>query len=94
MREVDGGLEKISCPLPAVLTTDLRLNTPRYLKLPDIMKAKQKPLDIMPLSDIGGTLRPSVRLVKVDEPTQRSSGKKVATVEELVKCLHEEAKVI
>jgi electron transfer flavoprotein beta subunit len=94
VREVDGGLEKINCPLPVVLTTDLRLNTPRYLKLPDIMKAKQKPLDVMLLSDLSGTLKPSVRLVKVDEPTQRSSGKKVATVEELVKCLHEEAKVI
>jgi electron transfer flavoprotein beta subunit len=94
VREVDGGLEKISCPLPAVLTTDLRLNTPRYLKLPEIMKAKQKPLDVMALSEFGITLKPSLRLLKVDEPSQRSSGKKVASVEELVRCLHDEAKVI
>jgi len=94
VREVDGGLETLSCPLPVVLTTDLRLNTPRYLKLPDIMRAKQKALDIIPLADLGCTLKPSQRFLKVEEPQQRSSGKKVATVEELVRCLHEEAKVI
>lgn len=94
MREIDGGLEKLSCPLPVVLTTDLRLNTPRFLKLPDIMKAKQKPLDIIALAELGVTVKPSLRLLKVDEPTARAGGKKVASVEELVKCLHEEAKVI
>jgi electron transfer flavoprotein beta subunit len=94
VREVDGGLEKIACPLPAVLTTDLRLNTPRYLKLGDIMKAKQKPLDTLTLSDLAIDPKPSQRLLRVDEPPQRAGGKKVASVEELVKCLHEEAKVI
>lgn len=94
VREVDGGLEKIACPLPVVFTTDLRLNTPRYLKLPDIMKAKQKPLDTLPLSDLGISPKPSQQLLKVDEPSQRSGGIKVPTVEALVKCLHEEAKVI
>lgn len=93
-REVDGGLEKIACPLPAVLTTDLRLNTPRYLKLPDIMKAKQKPLDTISLTDLGMSPKASQKLLRVDEPPQRSGGRKVSTVEELVRCLHEEAKVI
>jgi electron transfer flavoprotein beta subunit len=93
-REVDGGLEKIACPLPTVLTTDLRLNTPRYLKLPEIMKAKQKPLNILPVSTFGDLSDAAQKILNISEPPQRKSGKKVSDVAELVRCLHEEAKVI
>jgi electron transfer flavoprotein beta subunit len=94
VREVDGGLEKIACSLPTVLTVDLRLNTPRYLKLPDIMRAKQKPFETIPLPELGIEIKSSQKVLKVSEPKPRRGGKKVASVEELVRCLHEEAKVI
>lgn len=94
MREVDGGLEKIACSLPTVLTTDLRLNTPRYLKLPDIMKAKQKPLEIIDIAELGVAAQQSQKILKVSEPPLRKAGRQVANVAELIACLHEEAKVI
>lgn len=94
MREVDAGLEEIQCPLPAVLTTDLRLNTPRYPKLPNIMKAKQKPLDKISLGDLGLTHRLSQKTIKVEDPPVRKGGRKVASVDELVNVLKTEAKVL
>ena len=93
-REVDGGLEVIQCSLPAVLTTDLRLNVPRYPKLPNIMKAKQKPLDILTPSDLGITVKTTQKTLEVREPAQRQGGRKVKDVAELIDCLKNEAKVI
>lgn len=93
-REVDGGLEVINCTLPAVITTDLRLNTPRYPKLPNIMKAKQKPLETLSPQDLGVEIKPTQTTLKVVEPPERSGGRKVASVEELVACLRDEKKVI
>jgi len=94
LREIDGGLEKIACSLPTVLTTDLRLNTPRFLKLPDIMRSKQKPLEVMNLLELGVSSNASQKVLKVSEPPSRKKGKKVTSVEDLVRCLHDEAKVI
>lgn len=94
MREVDGGLEKVSFSLPAVVTTDLRLNTPRYPKLPNIMKAKQKPIEIIDLESIGVRAESRLTLLKVTEPTPRKGGIRVATVDELVDKLTHDAKVI
>lgn len=86
-REIDGGLEKIKASLPAVLTTDLRLNVPRYPTLPNIMKAKQKPLESIPLSSLGIDTTPTQVTLKVVEPPVRKGGIKVKTVEELVEKL-------
>jgi electron transfer flavoprotein beta subunit len=93
-REVDGGLETLSLTLPAVITTDLRLNEPRYIKLPNIMKAKKKPLDRLAPDDLGVDLAPRLKVTSVAEPPGRSGGVKVGSVEELVDKLHNEAKVI
>lgn len=93
-REVDGGLETISCSLPAVITTDLRLNVPRYPKLPNIMKAKQKPLDKLTPGDLGVDVKTTQKTLKVVEPPERKGGRFVKDVSELVSVLKNEAKVI
>lgn len=93
-REVDGGLENLSLKLPAVITVDLRLNEPRYVKLPNIMKAKKKPLDTMTPDQLGVNVTPRLTVVKVEEPPARKAGVKVKDVKELVTKLKEEAKVI
>lgn len=93
-REVDGGLQTVSLSLPAVVTTDLRLNEPRYASLPNIMKAKKKPLDIFSPEDLAVSVAASVTMLKVEPPAERSAGIKVASVEELVDKLRNEAKVI
>ena len=94
MREVDGGLETIAIRLPAVITTDLRLNEPRYVTLPNIMKAKKKTLDVTRPEDLGVDLTSRLKTLKVQEPPKRKSGVLVKTVEELVGKLKNEAKVI
>jgi electron transfer flavoprotein beta subunit len=86
-REVDAGLETLEIDLPAVITTDLRLNEPRYVKLPDIMKAKKKPLDTLTLEALGVTLRQQLRLVKFEPPPQRQKGIRVKDAAELVAAL-------
>jgi electron transfer flavoprotein beta subunit len=93
-REVDGGLEKISVALPAVVTADLRLNEPRYVTLPNIMKAKKKPLEIVKPSDLGVDVTPRLKTLKVSEPPARKAGVKVADAAALVAKLKNEAKVI
>jgi len=93
-REVDGGLMTVGLKLPAVVTTDLRLNEPRYASLPNIMKAKKKPLDTKSPADLGVDLAASLTITKVEEPPKRSAGVKVADVAELVDKLKNEAKVI
>ncbi|MBQ4835847.1 electron transfer flavoprotein subunit beta/FixA family protein [Pseudoalteromonas luteoviolacea] len=93
-REVDGGLQTVSLALPAIVTTDLRLNEPRYATLPNIMKAKRKPLDVIAADSLGVDLAPRVELVRVDEPAKREAGVVVESVEELVTKLKTEAKVI
>jgi electron transfer flavoprotein beta subunit len=93
-REVDGGLETVALTLPALITTDLRLNEPRYAKLPNIMKAKKKPLEIIPVADTGVDISPRLQTLKVTEPPVRQAGIKVASVAELVEKLRNEAKVI
>ena len=93
-REIDGGLETLQISLPAVITTDLRLNEPRYAKLPNIMKAKKKPLDVIPVADTGVDVAPRLEVLEVNEPEARSAGIKVSSVEELVDKLKNEAKVI
>ncbi|MBK7901387.1 MAG: electron transfer flavoprotein subunit beta/FixA family protein [Azonexus sp.] len=93
-REVDGGLETLEVDLPAVVTTDLRLNEPRYATLPNIMKAKKKPLDILPVADLGVDIAPRLALLRVAEPAPRQAGVKVANVAELVHKLRHEAKVL
>lgn len=93
-REIDGGLQTVELTLPAVVTTDLRLNEPRYASLPNIMKAKKKPLDIKAPADFGVDVAPRVKTVKVEAPAQRKAGVKVKSVEELVEKLKNEAKVI
>ncbi len=93
-REVDAGLESINVTLPAVLTTDLRLNEPRYAKLPNIMKAKKKPLEITPVADLDVDVSSKLKVVEVNEPEQRSAGVIVNSVAELVEKLRNEAKVI
>ncbi|MBT6442324.1 MAG: electron transfer flavoprotein subunit beta/FixA family protein [Alphaproteobacteria bacterium] len=94
MREVDGGLETIAVKLPAVVTTDLRLNEPRYASLPNIMKAKKKPIDVKTPDDLGVDVAPRLTVLKVEEPAKREAGVMVETVAELVEKLHNEAKVI
>ncbi len=93
-REVDGGLQTVSLKLPAVVTTDLRLNEPRYASLPNIMKAKKKPLDTFTPDDLGVSLSATVATLKVEPPAERQAGIKVESVEQLVDKLKNEAKVI
>jgi electron transfer flavoprotein beta subunit len=93
-REIDGGLETVSIQLPAVVTTDLRLNEPRYVTLPNIMKAKKKQLDTMSPADLGVDVTPRLKTLKVAEPPVRGAGVKVADVATLVDKLKNEAKVI
>ena len=93
-REVDGGLETLKLSMPAVITTDLRLNEPRYVTLPNIMKAKKKQIDIFKPEDLGVDVAPRIKTLKVSEPTKRSAGIKVADVAALVDKLKNEAKVI
>jgi electron transfer flavoprotein beta subunit len=93
-REVDGGLETVSLTLPAVITTDLRLNEPRYVTLPNIMKAKKKPLETIKPEDLGVDVTPRLKTIKVVEPAKRSAGIKVPDVATLVQKLRTEAKVI
>jgi len=94
VREVDEGLETIEVNIPAVVTCDLRLNEPRYASLPNIMKAKKKPIEQINTSDLGVDITPRVQQIKVEEPPKRKSGIKVASVAELVQKLKNEAKVI
>jgi electron transfer flavoprotein beta subunit len=93
-REVDGGLETLSLTLPAIITTDLRLNEPRYVTLPNIMKAKKKQMDIVKPEDLGVDVSPRLKTLKVSEPPKRGAGIKVADVAALVEKLKNEAKVI
>ena len=93
-REVDGGLETVSLKLPAVVTTDLRLNEPRYASLPNIMKAKKKPIEVVSPADLGVDVAPRLVTLKVEEPAKRSAGIKVPDVATLVDKLKNEAKVI
>jgi electron transfer flavoprotein beta subunit len=93
-REIDGGLETLAVKLPAIVTTDLRLNEPRYVTLPNIMKAKKKPLETLTPESLGVDVTPRLKTLKVGEPPQRSAGQKVKSVEELVDKLKNEAKVI
>ena len=94
VREVDGGLETVKTGLPAIVTVDLRLNEPRYASLPNIMKAKKKPLDVLSPGDLGVDVSPRLTLLKVTEPPSRKAGVKVGSVGELVDKLKNEAKVI
>ena len=93
-REIDGGLQTVSVNLPAIVTTDLRLNEPRYASLPNIMKARSKPLDVMQASDLGVDISPRISTLKVTLPPEREAGVIVETVDELVDKLKNEAKVI
>ena len=93
-REVDGGLETVQLATPALITTDLRLNEPRYASLPNIMKAKKKPLDVVTPADLGVDVAPRLKTLKVEEPPKRKAGIKVADVADLVSRLKNEAKVI
>jgi len=93
-REIDEGLETIEVNVPAIVTCDLRLNEPRYASLPNIMKAKKKPIEQISASDLGIDVKPRIQQIKVEEPPKRKAGIKVASVEELVQKLKNEAKVI
>ena len=93
-REIDGGLETLSLPLPAVITTDLRLNEPRYATLPNIMKAKKKPLETVKPAELGVDVAPRLTTLKVVEPAARSAGIRVADVAQLIDKLKNEAKVL
>jgi len=93
-REVDGGLETVTVSLPAVITTDLRLNEPRYVTLPNIMKAKKKQLDIVKPDDLGIDITPRLKTIRVEEPPKRSAGIKVLDVATLIDKLKNEAKVL
>ena len=94
VREVDGGLEKVRLKSPAIVTVDLRLNEPRYASLPNIMKAKKKPIDVFTPEDLGVDVAPRVTVLKVVEPAARDAGVKVSSAAELVEKLRQEAKVI
>ena len=94
VREVDGGLEHLEIKMPAIVSVDLRLNEPRYASLPNIMKAKKKPLDSLTVDDLGVDIKPRLTVVKVEEPAAREAGIKVADVKELVEKLKNEEKVI
>ncbi|MDO9602474.1 MAG: electron transfer flavoprotein subunit beta/FixA family protein, partial [Rhodocyclaceae bacterium] len=93
-REIDGGLETLAISLPAVVSTDLRLNEPRYATLPNIMKAKKKPMDVLKPAELGVDIAPRLTTLRVVEPAKRQAGVKVADVAELVAKLKNEAKVI
>lgn len=93
-REVDGGLEVLELKMPAVFSVDLRLNEPRYASLPNIMKAKKKPMESISISDLGIELREHIKLVSVCEPPERTAGVRVGSVDELIDKLRNEAKVI
>ena len=93
-REVDGGIENIEVNLPAVISTDLRLNEPRYASLPNIMKAKKKPINEIKVNDLGIDIKQRLDILKVEEPSKRQSGIMLKTIEELVDKLKNEAKVI
>ncbi|MCV2503348.1 MAG: electron transfer flavoprotein subunit beta/FixA family protein [Neisseriaceae bacterium] len=93
-REIDGGLETVALKLPAVITTDLRLNEPRYVKLPNIMQAKKKPLEKIAIEDLGVDIEPRIEILSYAEPQPRTGGVKVESVQELVDKLKNEAKVI
>lgn len=93
-REIDGGLQTVALNLPAIVTTDLRLNEPRYASLPNIMKAKKKPLDVKDIGDYGVDIAPRLETVKVTEPPKREAGVKVETVADLVDKLKNEAGVL
>ncbi|KAF9585746.1 hypothetical protein BGW38_000930 [Lunasporangiospora selenospora] len=93
-REVDGGIETIKTPLPAILTTDLRLNIPRYASLPNIMKAKKKPLEKIAIASLSIDVAPRIEILKVAEPAKRQGGKTVENVDELISKLKNEAKVL
>ncbi|NQY82572.1 MAG: electron transfer flavoprotein subunit beta/FixA family protein [Alphaproteobacteria bacterium] len=93
-REVDGGLEKIALTTPAIVSVDLRLNTPRYASLPNIMKAKKKPLDSLSAEDLGVTTTPRLTILEVVDPPQRATGVKVSSVAELIEKLKTEAEVL
>lgn len=92
-REIDGGLQTLSVPMPAIITTDLRLNTPRYASLPNIMKAKRKPLDTRQLADMGVDTAPRLEVLSVTEPPERQAGEMVDSVEQLVGKLKEKGVV-
>ena len=94
VREVDGGLEHLEIKMPAIVSVDLRLNEPRYASLPNIMKAKKKPIDSLTINDLDVDIKPRLTVVKVEEPAAREAGVKVADVRELVEKLKNEAKVI
>lgn len=94
IREVDGGLETVAFPLPAVITTDLRLNEPRYASLPGIMKARKKELKEIPVDSLGLDLAPRMTIKVLKSPPKRQAGRKVGSVQELVQLLHNEAKLI
>ncbi|MBC6417169.1 MAG: electron transfer flavoprotein subunit beta/FixA family protein, partial [Rhodospirillales bacterium] len=93
-REVDGGLEKVILKMPAIVTVDLRLNTPRYASLPNIMKAKKKPLDTLTPEDLGIDVTPRLEILDVSEPPGRKAGIKVGSVADLLDKLKNEAKVL
>jgi electron transfer flavoprotein beta subunit len=93
-REVDGGLETVALTLPAIVTADLRLNEPRYASLPNIMKARKKPIETVKPADLGVDVTPRLTVLKVEEPPKRQAGVKVGSVQELVAKLRNEAKVI
>ncbi len=93
-REVDGGLETIGFTLPGIITSDLRLNEPRYASLPGIMKARKKEIKEVAAADLGADMSPRLTINSLEPPTQKEAGKKVETVEELIGLLHDEAKVI
>ena len=94
VREIDGGLETINVKLPAVITVDLRLNEPRYASLPNIMKAKKKPIDTLTTEELNVEVKPRLSIIKIEEPSTREAGIMVNSVEELVEKLQAEAKVI
>ena len=94
VREVDGGLETLAFALPAVISTDLRLNEPRYASLPGIMKARKKPLAEIPVESLGVELAPKLKIRTLKAPEKRQAGRKLGSVQELVEVLHSEAKVI
>ena len=93
-REIDGGLQTLRLKLPAIITTDLRLNEPRYASLPNIMKAKKKPIDLKTPSDYGVDISARLEILKTEEPAKRQGGRKVASIAELVDKLKNEAGVI
>ena len=93
-REIDGGLQTLSITLPAMVSTDLRLNEPRYASLPNIMKAKKKQMDVLSPEELGVDMTPTVEVLSVEPPAEREAGIKVESIEELVDKLKNEAKVI